>query len=65
LARHLFAALAVELALAGILEIILEVRASNAAALGLYRLLGFAETGRRPRYYHDPVEDAVLMRLKF
>jgi ribosomal-protein-alanine acetyltransferase len=64
LARRIFAALAAELALAEITEILLEVRASNQPALGLYRSLGFAETGRRPRYYHDPVEDAVLMRLQ-
>jgi ribosomal-protein-alanine N-acetyltransferase len=64
LARQIFAALTVELASAGISEIMLEARASNAAALGLYRRLGFAETGRRPRYYHDSVEDAVLMRLQ-
>jgi ribosomal-protein-alanine N-acetyltransferase len=63
LARRLFAELATELGAAQITEVILEVRASNQAALGLYRGLGFADTGRRSRYYHDPVEDAVLMRL--
>jgi ribosomal-protein-alanine N-acetyltransferase len=64
LARRIFVALAAELALAEITEILLEVRASNQPALGLYRQLGFVETGRRPRYYHDPVEDAVLMHLQ-
>jgi tRNA threonylcarbamoyl adenosine modification protein YeaZ/ribosomal-protein-alanine acetyltransferase len=64
LARRLFAELADKLRLAGVSEVILEVRASNQPALGLYRRLGFAETGRRPRYYHDPEEDAVLMRLE-
>jgi ribosomal-protein-alanine N-acetyltransferase len=44
--------------------IMLEVRATNQPALELYRRLGFEETGRRPRYYHDPVEDAILMRLR-
>lgn len=39
----------------------LEVRQSNAAARGLYALLGFVETGVRRAYYHDPVEDAVQM----
>jgi ribosomal-protein-alanine N-acetyltransferase len=63
LARRLFLALAAELGPAGAREFILEVRASNHPALGLYRGLGFAETGRRPRYYHDPVEDAVLLSL--
>ena len=63
MARRLFVELAGKLRLAGVTEVILEVRASNQPALGLYRRLGFAETGRRPRYYHDPEEDAVLMRL--
>jgi len=63
LARGLFAELAGRLRLAGITEIVLEVRASNQPALGLYRRLGFVETGRRRRYYHDPEDDAVLMRL--
>lgn len=40
----------------------LEVRPSNIAARTLYASLGFAETGRRPRYYGD--EDAVLMTLE-
>ncbi|MDX6576189.1 MAG: [ribosomal protein S18]-alanine N-acetyltransferase [Blastocatellia bacterium] len=42
----------------------LEVRAANDAAQGLYRRSGFQVTGRRKRYYNDPVEDAVLMSLK-
>lgn len=41
----------------------LEVRISNRAALALYGRLGFAIYGRRARYYRDPEEDAVLMRL--
>jgi ribosomal-protein-alanine N-acetyltransferase len=65
LARRLFAVLADELQAAQVTEVLLEVRASNQPALGLYQRLGFAETGRRPRYYHDPVEDAVLMHLRF
>jgi ribosomal-protein-alanine N-acetyltransferase len=64
MARRLFAALAAELGSAQIAEVLLEARASNQPALGFYRLLGFVETGRRPRYYHDPVEDAVLMSLR-
>lgn len=46
---------------AGAEELLLEVRASNEAALRLYRGLGFEEQGRRPGYYRDPVEAAVLM----
>lgn len=41
----------------------LEVRASNASAIRLYRGVGFEETGSRPGYYRDPDEDAVLMSL--
>jgi ribosomal-protein-alanine acetyltransferase len=63
LARRLFEELADKLARAGVTEVILEVRASNLPALGLYRRLGFVETGRRSRYYQAPAEDAVLMRL--
>jgi ribosomal-protein-alanine N-acetyltransferase len=44
-------------------RLVLEVRASNVAALGFYRAFGFKETGRRKRYYTDPEEDAVLMSL--
>jgi ribosomal-protein-alanine N-acetyltransferase len=41
----------------------LEVRAGNDAAQGLYRRSGFEVTGRRRRYYNDPLEDALLMSL--
>ena len=40
--------------------VFLEVRASNAAARALYEKCGFRQTGKRPRYYHDPEEDAIL-----
>ena len=39
----------------------LEVRASNTAAVKLYKKKGFKETGRRKNYYTNPTEDAVLM----
>ena len=41
----------------------LEVRESNRAARELYRKFGYEETGRRPRYYKDNDEDAILMNL--
>jgi ribosomal-protein-alanine N-acetyltransferase len=63
LAGQLFSTLAAELRAAHILELLLEFRASNHPAFSLYRRLGFVESGRRTRYYHDPVEDAVLMSL--
>jgi ribosomal-protein-alanine N-acetyltransferase len=61
----LFEALAIDLRAAGILEIILEVRASNRPALAFYRSAGFGQAGLRRAYYVDPIEDAVLMRLHF
>ena len=39
----------------------LEVRASNAAAQALYGAFGFEMAGRRPRYYTDDGEDALVM----
>lgn len=41
----------------------LEYRPSNAAAAALYRKLGFRRVGRRPNYYRDTGEDAILMTL--
>ena len=42
---------------------VLEVRASNRAAQALYQGFGFSQTAVRPKYYTNPVEDAVLMEL--
>jgi ribosomal-protein-alanine N-acetyltransferase len=61
--RKLLEAMAEELRGAGVREALLEVRVSNQAAFDFYRSLGWVETGRRPRYYADPEEDAVLMSL--
>lgn len=38
-----------------------EVRASNRVALQFYRRHGFEETGRRPLYYSNPMEDALVL----
>lgn len=45
------------------LSVTLEVRVSNAEAIRLYERYGFAIVGRRPRYYRDNDEDALLMTL--
>jgi ribosomal-protein-alanine N-acetyltransferase len=45
----------------GAVRALLEVRAGNREALGLYAALGFAPCGRRRGYYRDPVEDAVVL----
>jgi ribosomal-protein-alanine N-acetyltransferase len=42
-------------------RVILEVREGNAAARAFYRTHGFAEIGRRRRYYSDTGEDAIVM----
>lgn len=39
----------------------LEVRVGNAAARALYEAFGFSVAGRRPRYYADTGEDALLL----
>lgn len=47
-------------------RMILEVRASNRAARGLYHKLGFSEDGRRKNYYpkvDGTREDALLMSM--
>lgn len=43
----------------------LEVRLSNASAISLYYKLGFVEVGRRPGYYHNPREDALILRKEW
>lgn len=45
----------------GAAEAMLEVRASNLAALKFYERYGFEVTGRRPQYYTAPIEDALLL----
>lgn len=43
----------------GAAKAFLEVRASNQGALAFYERWRFLPTGRRPRYYEKPVEDAL------
>ena len=43
----------------------LEVRASNEPAKRLYMKHGFAQVGRRPGYYDQPKEDAIIMTRFF
>ncbi len=44
---------------------ILEVRPSNLAAMSLYRKAGFVTVGRRPGYYSESNEDAIIMEYDF
>ncbi len=45
-------------------QILLEVRESNRAAIGLYDKLGFERISLRKNYYRDPREHAVIMQKK-
>ncbi|MBO2526590.1 MAG: ribosomal-protein-alanine N-acetyltransferase [Clostridiales bacterium] len=46
----------------GIEALFLEVRPSNYAAIALYEVFGFVQVGRRPKYYVNPSEDALILR---
>lgn len=43
----------------------LEVRASNDPAITLYQKMGFSQVGRRPNYYRNPKEDALILRKEW
>ncbi len=45
----------------GVTAMTLEVRPSNAPARALYARYGFKDAGRRPHYYQDDGEDAIIM----
>ena len=42
-------------------RLFLEVRPSNVAARALYKRAGFLVTGKRPNYYAEEGEDAILL----
>jgi [ribosomal protein S18]-alanine N-acetyltransferase len=42
-------------------RVFLEVRESNAPAVALYKDLGFQQIGRRPNYYENPSEAALVL----
>ena len=46
----------------GSVSLTLEVRASNEPAKALYEKLGFEQVGRRPNYYRNPKEDALILK---
>ncbi len=48
---------------AGAGQAYLDVRASNQGGIAFYERLGFRVCGRRPNYYRNPPEDAVLLVL--
>ncbi|WP_169580789.1 MULTISPECIES: ribosomal protein S18-alanine N-acetyltransferase [Microbacterium] len=61
--RSLLHALITEASRRGVHDLFLEVRADNPVAQRLYASEGFAEVGRRPRYYQPDDVDAVVMKL--
>lgn len=61
-AEKLISALSEGLKERGNLALTLEVRASNTPAISLYEKLGFSQIGRRPNYYRNPKEDALILR---
>ena len=65
IAERLVLALVEELKAMDSRSLTLEVRASNAPAIGLYEKLGFVQTGLRKNYYRNPKEDALIMRKEF
>lgn len=62
-AKLLKAALA-EFRLRGVKSVYLEVRESNTAAIAFYKAHGFAKSGHREGYYHQPEEPAITMEKK-
>jgi ribosomal-protein-alanine acetyltransferase len=48
----------------GATSLYLEVRESNVAGRAMYGGRGFVPVGRRPSYYRNPTEDALLLRYQ-
>ena len=61
LGRAVLEALLAEARTRGAVQVSLEARESNAAAIALYTHAGFTVAGRRKRFYRDPAEDALVM----
>ena len=64
LAKVLLRELISEAQARGAVHIVLEVRASNEGAIGLYEKLGFEKIAIRRGYYEDDQEDALVMMLR-
>ena len=50
---------------AGVMTVLLEVRAGNVPAIGLYEKHGFVSIGVRKGYYQNPKEDAQILQKNF
>ena len=62
-ATHLVGAALEYAQTAGARQTYLEVRASNEGGITFYNRMRFRVCGRRPNYYRNPAEDAVLLVL--
>lgn len=47
----------------GVVRVSLEVRKTNSAAIDLYKKIGFKSHARKPNYYRDNGEDALVLVL--
>lgn len=65
IAQRLVTALEEKLSAFGVRSLTLEVRDSNVPAIALYNKLGYVQVGRRPNYYHNPKEDALILRKEW
>ena len=65
IAEALVTSLVSELSARGNHSLMLEVRPSNEPAIALYEKLGFTQVGRRPNYYRNPKEDALILRKEW
>lgn len=62
--RYLLDSAMTEALAGGAKSLYLEVRESNVAARAMYGGRGFLAVGRRPAYYRNPMEDALLLRYQ-
>lgn len=61
-AKQLWTGLVEEFEKLDVTTCFLEVRLSNEKARGFYEKIGFVQVGERKKYYHNPIEDAVIYR---
>ena len=65
IAESLISCLIKELRTRNCMALMLEVRASNAPAIALYKKLDFHQVGLRKNYYRNPKEDALILRKEW
>jgi tRNA threonylcarbamoyl adenosine modification protein YeaZ/ribosomal-protein-alanine acetyltransferase len=64
-ASELLTSILAEAQAMGAKRAMLEVRESNVEARRLYERFGFSISGIRPRYYTNPIEDALVLTLEY